>query len=315
MNKYKDIEKFKNLNSVCLIAHINPDVDALCALSAMHEFLTAFLKVKKVDVFAECDKLPDKYLPLITAFKLNPTPKKYEGAIILDTPNLERMGKFKGIYSQANLKCVIDHHNTNIIKADVNITEITSSCCEIIHSIMSAFNYKPTKATKAKIYAGIITDTNNFTVGAINNNTFKVAGECCDSVNTEQMVNYFFNVHTYSNMKALATAINNINLTNGTILTHITKQQSKQFKFNEDDYIGISNQLANIEGVKLMCFIRPFNNNYYVSLRARRGYSVAELAKRNGGGGHTGASGFVANKPLKQIEKEVINYFNKCLNN
>ncbi len=315
MKSYKKLEKFKNLNSVCLIAHVNPDVDALCSLYVMQEFLTNHFNVKHIDLFAEYETLPSNYLSLLGKLKINVVPKKYDGAIVLDCPNLERLGKFKPLFDKAKLTCVIDHHNTNQIKANINIVEIVSSCCEIIYSIMKAFNYTPTAESKVKIYSGIITDTNNFSVGAVNKRTYNVAGDCIDCVDIEDTYNQYFNTHSLSNMMVLAAAINNIKASenNQILITHITKAEAKKLNVSEMDYIGVSNRMAAIQNNKLMCFIRPQNGQFYVSMRAKKGFDVSAFAKSMGGGGHAGAAAYLANKTLTEIEAEVFKQFKLIL--
>ena len=73
------------------------------------------------------------------------------------------------------------------------------------------------------------------------------------------------------------------------------------------------NKISSINTAKLSCLIKPKNNAYYVSMRAKEGYNVASIAKAYGGGGHIGSAAFMSNKPLKEIEQIILTEFRKQL--
>ena len=312
MNKYRKIlDNLSKASSVCIIGHIDPDADALCSMILIREFIMKQFNIKTVDLFAECTELAQNYLPIIEKVKLNKNKTIYHTAIMMDSPNLDRIGKYKNLFENAKQTIVIDHHNTNLRNGKFNIVEIVSSTCEIVYKIFKSYNYNISEKNYGKIYAGIITDTNNFSVGAITKNTFKIASACCEHINIESINNNFFNNNTLRNMKLLSLAIENIiTLEDGKIiLTQITKEQALLYKAKFEDYTGIINRLATISGNRLVCFVQPKDDLYYVSMRAKQGYDVAKNKKKFGGGGHLGASAFLSNKSIKEIEEDVLKEF------
>ena len=50
-------------------------------------------------------------------------------------------------------------------------------------------------------------------------------------------------------------------------------------------------------------------------MRAREGYSVSDIAKKNGGGGHNGAAAFESDLPVSEIENMLTSDFKKILEN
>ena len=110
---------------------------------------------------------------------------------MMDCPNTDRLGIYKNLFLDAKLKIVIDHHATNNYDGDINIVELCSSTCEIVYNILNSFNFEISKANQGKLYAGLITDTNNFTVGKITNTTFKIASEFTDNINREEIYKAF----------------------------------------------------------------------------------------------------------------------------
>lgn len=315
MKNYKNISVLNNLKTVCILTHIQPDADALCSAVVLRDFLKSYYKITKIDIFAECSTLPENYQPILENIKINKTPSNYQAAIMLDCPNSNRLGLYQPIFLKTKLKIVIDHHSTNLMEGDVNIVEEVSSTCEIIYDILKQFKFNISKENQGKIYAGLITDTNNFTVGKINKRTFKIASEVESNINRENIYNNFLANNTLKNMQLLSLAIQNtVSFEHGQIIiSHITYEEAKKFKATFEDYYGIINNLATISTAKYICFIKPKDNHYYVGMRGRKGADVSKIAKKNGGGGHIGAAAFESQNSLKEIEQNILLSFREEL--
>ena len=313
--KYDDLNLISNHKNICLISHISPDTDALASMLVFRDFLISHFKISCVDMFSESESLSDNYIEMIGNLKLNKKVKQYDVAIMMDSPNTERLGVYKNLFNQAKLKIVIDHHQTNLFEGNINIVEQQSSTCEIVYSIIKHFKHKISIRNQSKIYAGIITDTNNFTVGNFNKKTFKIASEIIDNVDHEKIYSNFLGRNTMKNMQLLSIAINNIKSFNNDniIISHITHDEATKLNACSEDFIGIVNKISTISNSLLVCFIYPKGDNYYVSLRAKQGLKVSSLAKANGGGGHDGASAYLSNKQLQEIENNVLDSFKNLL--
>ena len=318
MNIYENLNALKNSVSVCLIGHISPDADALSSMVVLRDFLIDFFNIETVDLFAEYESLSNSSLEILDTVQLNPEIKKYDTAIMIDSPNLDRLGIYKTLFENSKLKIVIDHHKTNENLGDINIVEMKSSTCEIIYTIIKSFNKELSVENQGKIYAGILTDTNNLTVGNFNNNTFKIISEIIDNINYSAIYNAFLGQNSLQNMQLLAMAINNITTyQNGQIIiTHISHHEAEKFNVNFDSFTGIINKLATITGNQLVCFIYPKTvNTYYVSMRAKEGLNVATLAKNNNGGGHEGAAAFLTEEQdIDLIKENILHNFTEILN-
>ena len=317
MKTYENLNQLKNTKSVCLIAHIEPDPDALASMVVFRDFLKSYFKIKKVDIFAEHQSMSDNLKEILETVKINPNCSNYETAIMMDCPNTDRLGIYKPLFEQAKHKIVIDHHATNNNDGEINIVDICSSTCEIVYSIIKYFRYQLSTAQQGKLYAGIITDTNNFSVGAIKNRTFEIVGEFAENIDREAIYKAFLANNTQKSMQLLSIAIQNIvSFEHGQIIiTHITLEDAERHKAQHIDMCGIVNQIASINSAKLICFIEPRNNKYYVSMRAKRGYDVSQIAKSNGGGGHIGAAAYISDKSLKETEQQILQDFRENLSN
>jgi len=317
MKSYTKLNVLKNTKSVCVLTHINPDADALCSSMVLRSFLMSYFKITKIDIFAECSGIPNNYLSILGNIKLNKEPKNYDVAIMLDCPNTDRLGIYKYLFEKSKTKIVIDHHSTNIYEGDINIVENVSSTCEIIYSLFKHFKQEISVENQGKLYAGIITDTNNFTVGSITPKTFKIASEFSPNIEREAIYNNFLANNSLKNMQLLSLAIQNtVTFDHGQIIiSHITHEEAHNYKATFEDYYGIINKLATINSAKYICFIKPKDNLYYVGMRGRKGANVSTIAKTNGGGGHIGAAAFTSDKSLREIEELILTAFRNELTN
>lgn len=315
MKNYEDLKQILNYKSVCLIGHISPDIDAIASMLVFQDFLIEHFKIPTVDLYAESTNFSPNIKYLLGKKPINLSSKEYDVAIMMDSPNTTRLGKYSNLFDKAKFKIVIDHHITNLFEGDINIVEQQSSTCEIIYKITKFFKHNISVEDQSKIYAGVITDTNNFTVGNFNKKTFNVISEIIDNIDHEYIYNKFLQTNSLKTMNILSVAINNIkSYKNSKILiSHITQGEAKSLKATSEDYVGIINKLATIENNLLTCFIYPQGNEFYVSMRAKKGYKISHIAKENGGGGHDGAAAFLSKESIENIESNILESFSKLI--
>ena len=81
------------------------------------------------------------------------------------------------------------------------------------------------------------------------------------------------------------------------------------------DTEGFINYPRALRSVKVAVFLKETQNGgVSVSLRAKGGCDVAEVAAAFGGGGHRNAAGFrFSGKDVKQVQKMVLDALNKAL--
>lgn len=312
--KYPQIKQLKNAKNVCLIAHNEPDADALCSMIVFKNFLSTKFKIN-VDIFAEYSHLPHSYDCLLDGQNLNQGKANYDWAIMMDAPKTERLGVFEPLFLNAPNKMVIDHHATNEFDHKTNIVNVVSSTCEIVFDILLEFKHKFSKADYGMLYAGIITDTNNLTVGARSEHTFALTGICVQNVESYPIYENFMLNNTKQNMNILSLAIQNAKYhENGKIIiSHITKKQAEENNITQDNYTGIINRLSTINGARLVGFIYPKQGEFYVSMRGRAGFDIGSIAKQNGGGGHTGAAAYMSNLSITKAENLLLEQFKQAL--
>lgn len=318
MKSYDILNSLQKTKSVCIIGHINADPDALASMVVFKDLLKNIFEISQIDLLSDTQIINEGLLAILCSNELfanlnDVKNKNYEACIVLDCPNTDRLGCFKCLFEKSNKTFIIDHHATNLYQAQVNIVENTSSCCEIVYNIAKHFKYKLSNEQKGKLYAGIITDTNNFTVGNYDDKTFKKCSDLCKRIDTKAIYAAFLSNNSLKTMQLLSLAINNISAheNNRIIITHITHEDVNKFQATHDDLCKIVNQISTINTSKMVCFIEPREEKYYVSMRAKEGYNVAEIAKTHGGGGHVGAAAFLTDLTINETKQTILNDFRK----
>lgn len=318
MTNVEIIKKLSNSNSVCIIGHIDPDADALASMSILKDFLKNYFNISRVDMFADTDEIQENCKLILNQHDINPTPTIYDTAIAVDSPNIFRLGKFAKLFENSKQTILIDHHDTSTKYAQYNIVASASSTVEIIFQLLEQFNYNFTLKNYEDTYSGIITDTNNFTTPNINSNTFKTVSKIIEKIDHIKLYNNFFSNFSINSMKLLSFAIKNIiSMENNKILiTFLTDDDFKNANADINNIPGIINKLSATSNNVLACLIYKKDNDYYVSMRSKYGYNVANIAKKFNGGGHQGASGFLSKLPLNELINLIKQEFlNELLNN
>lgn len=317
MLKYEKLTCLSKSKNVCIISHLNADTDALCGMVCLREFLLSHFDKLNVFLATDTDSIQSNYLPILEGVELNKIPEDIDTAIAIDCPNVNRLGKYGELFLNAKTKIVIDHHLTTTKFGDINIIEINSSSCEIVYNIMKEFNFAISNQILGKLYAGIITDTMNFTVGTLTDITYEIASLASKNIDIQAVYDNFLNHHSMINMKLLAESISNLeSYCDGKInISFIRPKIFKKLNATFDEYMGIINRLSSIQNNLMTCLIQPKGNVFYVSMRGKRGYNVGAIAKKYGGGGHAGAAAFDSNLKLKDIKRIILKEFSLLLKN
>ena len=86
-----------------------------------------------------------------------------------------------------------------------------------------------------------------------------------------------------------------------------TREKQAKAQASENDAGGMSNFLLNIRGVKVaVTFNELEDGRTKISMRAKPGHNLADLAFRLGGGGHPLAAGATLDMPIEEAVRTVI---------
>lgn len=179
--EFKQIMTSKDLSTVIICGHMNPDGDACGSVMGLAHYIScAYPEYKVLPYLADnMDKGPKKYA--MNDNKFNPFKKPvHEGdseekhpdrflLIICDTAYLSRLSgrEYYGVAEAVGATIVIDHHLANERYGMFNHTEISEACAHNVYNALDKEKLfeaakEPHPNAADYLYMGMIHDTNCF---------------------------------------------------------------------------------------------------------------------------------------------------------
>lgn len=162
----ESIRKFNKLveeaNTISIITHRRPDLDAICSCLSMYQYLISIEKKSElIDII-----IPNYNISYSEIFDLKSTKKQarfphYDLTIVLDCSNKTILSCSDILYISKKVVC-IDHHNSfPDFKVELSLINSSSSSCTcILYKLLSCVTYKFFEL----IALGIISDTYIFKI-------------------------------------------------------------------------------------------------------------------------------------------------------
>ncbi len=313
------IEEHKN---IVLSSHISPDGDNLGSIFAMAEYLMSI--DKNVSIVNE-DPVPTflRFLPhsglLVQADDLTPDSlHKHKLCIILDSGELDRIGKVKALLRDDCEFVNIDHHNSNDDFAKINIVLKTASAtAEILYLYFRLENIQISHTMAINIFTGIATDTGFFKYEMTSALVHHIAADLIGrGVRSHEIFQNVYQKRPASFLKLLSRALEHLKLYENNLVAIATLSFEDFEEIQDTETDGIIEHLGVIDTVEVYILIREKEkSNISVSLRSKNFIDVSKVASSLGGGGHIRAAGcrksdssieYVLNKLLDEIHLQLL---------
>lgn len=293
-------------NSIALFAHTNPDGDTIGSCLGLKLALEQL--GKKVTVF--CDSPMSSRL---SAFKHSEIISQqfvgqYDLYVAVDCSELTRIGDFSVEYSAARETLTIDHHGGEYFSR-YNCLYDYASCCQIVYEIVKELKTAIGQDIATYLYMGLCTDTGNFSNSNTNADCFNMAAELYKfGADIERINRVFFRDTTYAETKLLAKALSRIRsyYDDRMFLTYITMSDLTELGLDSTATSGIVSYTIDINTAKVgVCICEDTPNHYKVSMRGKD-FSVRDVCKEFGGGGHILASGCRIDGFLEDVIDKIV---------
>ena len=156
------------------------------------------------------------------------------------------------------------------------------------------------------LLTGLITDTDNFSNGATNQECLKIASELIHrGANFNMIKAWFLKNKSITTLKLWGIALSRLNKheKHDIVHTHITRDDLTESGANEEETDGIANFLNNVgEGRAAILLKETSDGKIKGSLRTTKDdLDVGAIAKALGGGGHKKASGFTMDGTIESV--------------
>lgn len=299
-------KKIKEAGSVLLLAHLNPDGDAIGSIMAMKTIIERLnISVDGVitDNYNFISKVPEAN-KLLTE-----TNKKYDLTIIVDTNNKDRLGHLDYLYDQSKEIIILDHH---LVERKINhlnyIDSDAPSATTVIYDFIKENNIELDYNLAFYLYLGLITDTGGFAFNNTCARAFNMASDLISyGVSHGQMYADFITPeYNLDYLYLKAKAISNLEIIDKKVaVTHLSFQDITNHPYDvPKNFVNLGRYIENIE-VSLI-FVEEKPNTYKVSLRSKKYLDVAKVADKFSGGGHKHASGIRFKDNYYEMKKAII---------
>ena len=286
---------------VTLVAHVNPDADALGSALALGLVLQRRGVTVRV-TFAEPAEVPESLRALDVAGLLvvpEEVPVAPELLIALDTAGPGRLGSLAGRMQTAGAVLVIDHHATNNRFGTHNLVdERAEATVVLVLRLLDELGVELDEPVARCLYAGLVTDTSCFR--RADGGTHALAARLLAAgVDPDATTRALLDTHPYRWLGMLGSVLSRAGLepaaARGLGLVHVTIRLADVDGLGAeelDSVVDIVRTTAEAEVAAVLKEVAP--QEWTVSLRAKHRLDVSSAAHALGGGGHRLAAGFSA---------------------
>lgn len=292
---------------VVVVAHVNPDPDALGSSIAL---ASALAEHRGIPAFVTFDADPFvvprslAWLPGMADYVVDPGTAwsvAPDAVVAVDCAAPDRLGSLLVRAQAAPTFAVIDHHRSNPGFGDICLVDVAAPAAgEIVAGLLDELGWTWSPTTAAALYAAIASDTGSFRFPATTATTHRLAARLHEAgVDHAEVSRRLFSsrplpvVQLAGQMVADARHFPEAAAGNGVIAAVLSKEERHAAGVGYDDVESLVGDLAGIDGIDVAVLVKEDDAGVWrVSARSKGAVDLGALAVRRGGGGHIGAAGY-----------------------
>lgn len=288
-------------DDVTLLAHVNPDADALGSALGLGLALHGCGKTVRVS-FGEPLHAPESLAALDVAGLIVPAsqvPQAPRLLVALDTGNLARLGPLGDRVATADAVLVIDHHVSNTRFGTHHLVDAKAEATAVIVLRLLDELGIPLDTDIARcLYAGLVTDTRCFRMARPATHAY-AARLLSAGVRAEIETRTLMDTHPFGWLGMLADVLGRAELepqaARGLGLVHTRVLGSDLNGMRTEEVESVVDLVRTSAEAEVAAVLKEVGQGQWsVSLRAKQRLDVGAAATALGGGGHRLASGFTA---------------------
>jgi bifunctional oligoribonuclease and PAP phosphatase NrnA len=287
-----------------ITSHRNPDGDALGSALALRFMIEALGKNARV-IVRDRWATPLRHLPgtdevTITDSLPPDYPEAWSALFTMECPEKERCG-----YDILPGPVVnIDHHLGNTMYGEVNWLDLEApSVGEMLLALADELEVELDERMATAIYVSLASDTGFFRYTNTTLRAFEAAQRLVRAGANPGEISLWLNEsQDPAALKLLGLCLSTLEMhAQGRIsMMKLTNSMLADAGADPEHADGISSYGRVIEGVEVAAFLKETDEGTRVSLRAKPGVDVQQVAASFGGGGHKAAAGCLIEKPLDE---------------
>jgi len=311
---------------IFLTTHENPDGDGLGSEVALYHHLVEIGKEVKI---INCSPTPGIYDFLnldscIETFKQDSHLewiKNADLAIVFDVGDFKRVREIKSLIKEYDIPVMnIDHHphpDNHGFSYNIVDTKSAATGCMVRSYLNEARKMPLTKQMCEGIYTAVMTDTGCFKYSNTDTYCHSIAIECLEKgVDSNFIYQKIYENSSKTRISVLGEMISNIkyDLDGQFAWSIVTNDTMKKYQASKNDLDGFPDFIRSIKGVQVAFVIYEVSKDICrINFRSKGKFTVNNIAKFFGGGGHAFASGAVVKESLDKAENHIISNCKKML--
>ncbi len=288
-----------------MVSHLRPDGDAVGSVLGLGLALQA--AGKDVLMVLE-DGVPKSYRHLTGSEQIV---RKADGrdrcTIVTDCSDQSRVGSV--IPEDAQPVLNIDHHNTNLNFAAINVVDSDAAAtCQMLAVLLPAWGLPISREVAEALLTGIITDTIGFRVASTSPAVLRTAADLFEhGADLPTLYAKALLRRSYEAVRYWGAGLSALKLENRLLWTRLTLEDRRAVNYPGRDDADLVNILQTVEDADVfVVFIEQNDGTVKVSWRARPGFDVSQIALHFGGGGHKPAAGASIRGSLDVVIQKVL---------
>jgi len=286
-------------SDVVLLAHVNPDADALGSALALGLGLER-RGTPVVVSFAEPDQVPESLRALPGRHLLvrpDQLPARPDLLVSLDVGSAQRLGSLARLLRTARQSLVIDHHPSNTRFGDHHLIDPTAEATAVLVArLLDRLRITIDRQIAENLYAGLATDTGHFRHA--DSDTHRLAARLIDAgVRPAELLAPISDSHPFSWLGMLSTVLSGAVLepaaVRGQGLVYAVIDSPTSAGLRPEELDSVIDILRTAQQAAVAAVLKQTHPGaWQVSLRSGASVDISAVATALGGGGHVRAAGF-----------------------
>ncbi|MDD7931671.1 DHH family phosphoesterase [Actinomycetospora straminea] len=286
-------------HQVVLLAHVNPDADALGSALALGLALHRHGAQVQVS-FGAPEEPAESLRDLDVAGLVVPhhgVAHVPELLVVLDTGSVDRLGPLADRAETAGTTLVIDHHASNSgFGTHYYVDPRAEATAVMVLHLLDAMGAPVDLPTARCLYAGLVTDTRNFRAASPDTHAM-AARLLVAGVDAEAVTRPLLDTHPFSWLSMLSTVLATARLevgeARGLGLVHARIGSAHVSGGRQEEIESVIDVLRTTAEAEVAVVLKQVGEHRWTaSMRSKGRLDVAAAASALGGGGHRVASGF-----------------------
>lgn len=290
----------RDSQQVLLVAHVNPDADALGSTLATAIALET-LGVDARVTFPDDPFIVPSVLRFLPRQDLLVDPSQAQAPVVMsmDASSPDRIGRLLPVGEAADAFIAIDHHASFVPFAQINFCDATQPATGIIAlDLIDALGVPLNDDIATCLYAAVSSDTGSFRYPATTPGAMRVAARLMETgIDFAGIAKVLFDTKSREFIALQAQVMQDLEVRDVDGLTvaiaRVPKQSRDDLGIPFTDAEALIDAVRTLSGVDIAVVLKQDDNgNWRVSTRSTGATDVGSICTSLGGGGHRLAAGF-----------------------